>query len=458
MKKFEKIIEYLFYAFVFLLPLQTRWIFHNGVLGGSPSQYFTYSFYGTEIFLFIIFLLGFIYLWKSRKSKEVNLKSQDFFNLFLLFFLVIALGFFWAIDRAATLYYFWKFFEGFLLLVLIAKLNIDFYKISFSFVLACLLQSILAMYQFFTQAVFASKWLGMAQQLSETGGTCVIESDCLRWLRVYGTLPHPNVLGGFLAIGLILLIVLILLSMKKWQKIFLWACLPVILAGLFFTFSKSAFLAFGLGFIFLMIFILLSGERRSRKIMLEILLVCFLMISILAVIYRDPVLTRIRGESRLEMKSIQERVLGYEESKKIIEATWLTGVGLGNFTLAEYELSSPKQPAYYYQPVHNVFFLAVVELGVVGFIILILIFAEIFRRIYNYKIDYNLSLIRVFKKFRADGNYEIYRERFYWFLATTAVVFALLVIMVLDHYTWTLYQGLILFWLGLGLWLKSMES
>ncbi|MBN1326079.1 O-antigen ligase family protein, partial [Candidatus Falkowbacteria bacterium] len=256
--------------------------------------------------------------------------------------------------------------------------------------------------------------------------------------------------------AILLLIILLVLAKHKWEKIFLWISLPVILAGLFFTFSKSAFLAITISIIFLAFFIFLSPEKKDKEIFIKIVLTCFVTLSILTIIYNDPVITRLKGETRLEVKSTQERIMYFEETKKLLEKYWLTGVGLGNFVPADYEQSEIKLPIYIYQPVHNVFFLAVVELGIWGFIVLALIIAEACRRIYNYKIDYNLSLIEVFGKFKIKENYYTYREKFFWFLGTTAAFFAILIIMIFDHYLWTLYFGIILWWLCLGLWLKQI--
>jgi hypothetical protein len=460
MTKFAKTIEYLFYLFIFLLPWQTRWIWHLGKLGNGESQYLTYSLYGTEILFWLIGILAVIYLVKNKNLElsAINYRVRDFYVLFFLFFLIIALGFIWGNDKQAILYYLWKFFEGFLLLLFVLNFKISFFNTAGAFVLSGLVQALLALYQFFTQQVFASKWLGMAAQIPAVGGTCVVESDCFRWLRSYGSLPHPNVLGGFLAIALIFLFILLILAKHKWEKIFLWLCLPIILASLFFTFSKSAFLALAVGVIFLGFFIFLSPVKKDKNIFTEILMICLITLSTLTIFYSDPLITRLQGETRLEIKSAQERIAYFEESKKLLEKSWLTGVGLGNFVISDYMQSEIKLPSYNYQPVHNVFFLAAVELGVWGFLILVLIVAEVLRRIYNYKIDYNFSLMDVFGKIKIDDNYSLYRENFYWFLATTAVFFLFLVIMILDHYLWTLYFGIILWWLGLGLWLKQISN
>ena len=53
--KNTKIIEYLFYFFIFLLPWQTRWIFHDSLIGGEIYEYGRLSLYGFDV-VFIILL------------------------------------------------------------------------------------------------------------------------------------------------------------------------------------------------------------------------------------------------------------------------------------------------------------------------------------------------------------------------------------------------------------------
>jgi len=459
MKNFTKTIEYLFYLFVFLLPIQTRWIFYYGKLGNEQSQYLTYSLYGTEILLGLFLFLGLIYIIKNwdHENYLLNYRLRNFYLLFFLLFLIIALSFIWSADKLAVAYYLWKFIEGFLLLLFIINFRFSFFNTAGALVLSGLVQAGLAIYQFITQSVFASKWLGMAEQIISAGGTSVVESEGFRWLRAYGTLPHPNILGGFLVIAFLLLIILLILARHKWEKIILWASLPIILTGSFFTFSKSAALATCVAIIFLGIFIFISPDKKDRNIFLKIILAGFAILSVLFLFYSDPVITRLKGETRLEIKSAQERIMYFDETKDLLKKYWLTGTGLGNYVISDFEQSQEKLPAYSYQPIHNVFFLAVVELGVWGFIVLVLIMAEICRRIYNYKIDYNLSLMDIFDKFKIEDNYNLYREKFYWFLGLTAVFFAIIIIMVFDHYLWTSYFGIILWWLLLGLWLKQIN-
>ncbi len=459
MNKLAQIIEYLFYLFVFLLPWQTRWIWYYGKLGEGISQYLSFSLYATEILLFIILILTLYYRWKNpdEEINFLNLKILNFYILIVLFFIVSIFSLFFSQNSQVAFYYLVKFLEGFALLLFIINFKFSYKKLGWAIVFAGVFQSSLAIYQFLTQKIWASKWLGMAEQLSGNGGVSVVESAGSRWLRAYGSLPHPNVLAGFLAVCLIVLIVLIILSNKQKSGILLWLFLPILLAGLFFTFSKSGILAFLLGLVFIVIFEFLSQEQKPKFVLSHVFFVILVVFGFLALIYQDPLMTRLQGETRLEQKSYNERTIYFDQAKDLLEENWLKGVGLGNYTLALYNQTKPKEPAWAYQPVHNVFILMATEIGVIGFLIFVLLIIEVFNKLWHFKIKEQLKLINVFKLFKFSTIYYFYQRRFYWFLGLSAIFFMLLIIMFFDHYIWTLYFGIILWWLMLGLWLKQVS-
>jgi O-antigen ligase len=415
--------------------------------------------YGTEIILFILLVLTLYYRLKNPDDEInfLNLKILNFYILIILFFIVTSLSLFFAQDGQVAFYYLIKFLEGFALLLFIINFKFSYKKLGWAIVLAGVFQAVLAIYQFLTQKVWASKWLGMAEQLSGNGGVSVVESTGLRWLRAYGSLPNPNVLAGFLAVCLIVFIVLIILSNKQKSSILLWAFLPILLSGLFFTFSKSGLLAFLLGFAFVFIFVFFSQDQKTKFILIHVLFVILVVFGSLSLIYQDPLMTRLKGETRLEQKSYNERALYFEDSQILLKENWLKGVGLGNYTLALYDQSSQAQPVWTYQPVHNVFILMATEIGVIGFLIFILLIIEVFHKLWHFKIKEQLKLINVFKLFKFTAIYYFYQRRFYWFLGLLAIFFMLLIIMFFDHYIWTLYFGIIFWWLMLGLWLKQVS-
>src|SRR3990167_3528965 len=72
MKKFERIIEYLFYLFIFLLPWQTRLIWQDASLNGYVWEYGRFSLYGTELLLWLILFCYGFWLIKTRHLVRLN--------------------------------------------------------------------------------------------------------------------------------------------------------------------------------------------------------------------------------------------------------------------------------------------------------------------------------------------------------------------------------------------------
>ena len=66
--------------------------------------------------------------------------------------------------------------------------------------LSGLAQGLLAIWQFLSQGVLASKWLGLAAHLASDQGSFVVEFGGERWLRAYGSFGSPNSLGIYLAV------------------------------------------------------------------------------------------------------------------------------------------------------------------------------------------------------------------------------------------------------------------
>ena len=419
--KLNTFIEYIFYIFIFLLPLQTRYILTEGELNNGLWEYGTYSVYAIDLLLLFIFILSFFY-----KSKIKLIVSH--WSLVIGFWLLSFISVYWAVNQELGFYY-WLRITGILIfLFIIAKLNLSFKKISWSLVLAGLLQSLLAIAQFFSQKVIASKWLGIAAQTPSTLGVQVIEGPAERWLRAYGSLPHPNILGGFLVICLLLCLYLILKNKTRSQQIILFICLSFISIGLFFTFSRAAAIGLIISLLFLFLFIYLF-QKKYLKQFFKLLIVPLLILITLTSIYPSLVFNRFNQVNRLEKKSFVERAVQHQQSLELISKNWPTGVGPGNYTQAVHDEINNKLKSFEYQPVHNIYLLILTEYGAFGLIIILLLIINSFKNIKPKNFD---SL----------------------FLGT--ILIAIMSIGFFDHYFFTLNFGLLLFWLPLGLLKRSV--
>ncbi len=422
-----KIIEYLFYIFVFSLPWQTKLI-----LRPSATSFNEISLYVSQVILLFVLVAFFAYKFRQRSVTEKI--SALWISLAGLEICVLA-SFFWAPDQILAFYHYilWLAAIGlfYLLREGIAASEYDEgmlnkTKVIFVFLSSLFFQAGLAVYQFLTQSTPVNKYLGLAAHQADVAGTSVIEAASGRWLRAYGGMDHPNVFGGVLVIALI--ITAYLLARKKIlssrleiaESIFLFVFYFIALFALFFTFSRAAWLAFSLSSLLLFIYFLIQKDRWIIGRFLALVFFSLVMLFIAAAPYRDLCQARISGESRLEKKSIEDRRLYLSESTDVIKKNWLLGVGIGNYPSALEQGGAEKKAIWDYQPVHNVFLLLWSESG-----ILALIFFVSF-------------LILLIKKDR--------RTAFAGIFLT-----ALIILMLFDHWLISLPFGIIFLFLVLGL-------
>jgi len=420
----KKFVEFGIYALVFLLPWQTRWIFEAGKINGGVSEYLTYSLYGVDILLIGLLILALVYFRKSIFTGKFLTSINRYMKvkLLLIFLFLGLLSIFWAENKTLAL-----FREGQLILALsffwlcanFAKTS----KLAFAFLFSLIIPAVLGLWQFFFQTTFANKWLGLAEHKANLGGTSVIEtfSDGIvsgRWLRAYGSFDHPNILSAMLAIGLLITSFLFLGQKKEnakvQQLIFLYLSFVILSAGLFVSFSRSAWLGLAMGAVFVAVCLFFQKNPVDLK---NWILGCVLIAVVFLVMlsgYHDLVGVRIGGSTRLESLSLDQRVIYLGQAKNMIAKNLIFGVGIGNYIPALLQGDSAKK-AWTYQPVHNVFLLAWAELGIFGMLSLAAL------------------LISLFWQFGRKSP------------ISGALLIAILPMLWLDHWLWSFHFGLLFF-------------
>jgi len=470
-------VNNLFYLFIFLLPWQTVFILREPIINGEKWQYGTIGIYLTDLILLAWLVAVFLHKAKNLKLKAQNynlkikiLKNYKFNkNLYLLltaYYLLLIWSFlsiFWSADKTLAFYFSLKLLLVTGLFITLQKIKINRRKIVFVFLAAAFLQSFLAIGQFAFQESFSSKWLGMNNYEAWQGGVSVLENEGGRWLRAYGSLPHPNILGGYLAIVFLLGLIMwnnmlfpprnkygvsfgdlpageagiklpalkiTLASYFSWDKIkkdrvkslLILSSLLIILLGVLLTFSRSAWLALIVGIIFL------SANVNLRKNFIKLLLIFIFAGAVFISLNHENFYTRFNTAERLEQKSISERSLYFSQAKEIIGKNFWLGTGAGNYTEAVFQNDEVKKPIWQYQPVHNVLMLVWAELGIIGLILFSLILISLFLQLYKVKNHNSYSCV---------------------ILATLCILFFF------DHWLWTTHFGILFFWLIAGLMKKK---
>ncbi len=411
---------------VFLLPLQTRLIISRAPLGTGTSEYGTISIYAIEVLLWATFIL----FWLSGRVKyPTDIGGRRLILALFVFLTYSFLGIFFNPSFYHGFFSWLHVLDGFLLFVLLAWGGVKNKWLIASFISGVALEACIGIVQFSIQGISPSTLFGIARHDPAFLGDAVVETTAGRWLRAYGGLPHPNILGGYLVTAL-----MFLGTAALWRKfrgsveVAMLFGLLVISAALFFTFSRGAWIALGIGgVIFLWNAFLRNGDERFHRLVRFGLPIALLWL-VLGLTFVPLLKTRFEGLSkpigeagRLEEQSRSERIGEYFEAAELLPKYFLTGTGIGAYAKRLEELN-PGQPGYAYQPVHNSYLLLGMELGFPA----IILFA---------------GLLFVFVMAIPQKNR--------WAVAPPLT--ALLVLGFFDHYFWSLEAGKVLFWAVLGL-------
>lgn len=391
----KKILNNLLILYLFLLPWSAVYIFDEKFLGGAKWQFGTGVVYATELLLGLIFIIFIITsLVAGPRLKVINIKNKfknpDHKTLIViaiwLFLAWAGLSIFWSTEKSAGLYLWRYYLEASLLFFILLLSRLEIKKIYWPLVLSGALQGLLAISQFLNQQAFGHKFLGLVTRYPWHLGTLIIETENGRWLRAPGAFNDPNLLGGFLALNLIM--GCWLYATTRYRKILL-SLLVIITAGLFFSFARGAGLALLVG----LIIYLISSKKTWSRIWLPILSIGLTLLS-LSIIFSPLVFSRVNPNGRLEQRSIQERVDQNQTAWLMFKQQPLRGVGLNNYTYNLYQ-QTPGQPAYQYQEVENIYLLLLAELGLIGlglFLILIIVISQTAFKNKNYQ---NLILLAI---------------------------------------------------------------
>lgn len=453
-KYFKHAHRFFFYLTILLLPTQLgyHWWPQWATILGRRVDYLAPTVYVTDIFV-----LGTIVSWVFSELYYVacsryfgkNMIKVKFRILHTIFYLlligIMIINIIMSVNPLISVYKWVKVLEYCLFGLYILKTKPKYHYIIYCLSGAVLYSSIIAIIQFTLQHSIGGIfwWLGERTFTINTPGIARIQGLGL-WglgheiLRAYGTFPHPNVLGGFLAAVLPLLIHLQIYKFTNLQinrnmnKIInaivtISICFGII--TLFITFSRSAWVVGGIGLIICsMYYVVCSrGTREINKLKNIIkIFISFVVIIGIVFIFQNTYYT-LHTTDFFQSESFTVRQDLNISATKMISHFPFFGVGLGNYitTLPSYLVS---RQVYFLQPVHNIYFLMVSEIGVVG--VCLLIVAVI--------IILNSELRIMNRENKPENDYRTYKFPILYSL------FSILVIGLVDHYPLTLQQGQLL--------------
>jgi len=420
----EKIRKLLFYLIVFFIPFNIKkFLFYFNTPFEIPINY-----NATFLYFFDVLVLFFLIL--SVKDFKNFFSFSKFFYIFLG--LVFIFGFF-ALNFSIFLYSFFRFFLfalfGGAVAYYLSQNAISLQKTFLVLGFSGFLQTIISVLQFRNQSSIGLKILGESVLGPETSGVARVYTPFGNLLRVYGTMPHANILATFLVIAFLSFIYLFL----KKKNIYYLIPASTLVIGIILTFSRSGFFIFFLGI--LATFFILFLNRNFKKEIFIFAVFLIILFLILFLEFKDLIFARfyVSFNEPSFVHRAYYNLIGIELFKKYP----ILGVGFGNQILAGLKngLYSAQNLnfSWQWQPIHNIYLLVLVETGVISFLIFLFFFFSIF-----------LKSIKLLKK-------NLFSNKFLDFYFTFLILLLMLIIGIIDHFPLKLESGMLLFFLFLGL-------
>ena len=205
--------------------------------------------------------------------------------------------------------------------------------------------------------------------------------------------------------------------------------------GIFFSFSRSGWIAFllavffgGFGLLWRHGGIEQKHLRRAAALALAGITVLFFALLFFG---REA---RSRVPLSPEEQAISLRLFLAKAALYEITDHRLFGVGPGNFVPALSRYLDPSLPGWMYQPVHNLYLLVAAESGLLGLMVFLFLLGLLFRRALGDLLNYPLP-----------G-------------PASGVFCAFLFLGFFDHFFWSFEQGIATFWLTVGLMLAGTAA
>lgn len=425
----------LFYLLIFCLPFQTRKVLY--IFEVDFNEWTSVYLYLTDILILSVLLL---WVWRKRDGRffknGLNIKTPGFWlGAFLIVGLIsliqtrnIQLGFYHWIKLLEMLGLFFYLKDN---LFKSGLRYINFRRIAQIFVMSGVIQSIIALGQYFNQKSLGLNLLAESPLSSQISGVAKITVDHVKMIRAYGTLPHANVLAAFLLVSIFFLYFLWLSKKHSFfNNLLMIISFWLLMTGLLLSFSRLIISVFLFSSILYFISALYRIIQTSDKELFKRIIFVFLLFttfSLLLTVLAWPEISA-RFQISLTEQSVGLRIFYSQVAFSVIqEHPWL-GIGFGNFVLEIRQMLN-LLVAWAAQPVHNIYLLIASETGLIG---LFLFF---------------MFLYRLLKQACLGSQRRV----------VLFIVLCLLFLGLFDHFLWTLQQGQIMFWLILGIFV-SMKN
>lgn len=365
--KFKSLDKFLNSLLLFLFPSQLALHFwpNFSLVFGIRVDYLSPAIYLTDI-LFIT-----LFIWWLARSGKVILKDLIRNKMFLIMLLtVIILNIAASANHVVSLIKWVKIIEFLALGYYVYKRRdiFNLKKVARIFFYSLLFFCLVGLLQFINGKTSGQIFylLGERSFSIYTPGIALANIFGKIFLRPYSTFPHPNSLAGFLGVSLLFLLPNLTFK-NKWIKI---AGLSLIFTMFILTFSLSAYI----GLLVCLLFYLISRKRNITQKHFVIILISIFLASLCLSLFSKTLLIKNPNLPQ----SFSQRLELADVAGNIFSGNWTVGTGLNTFIVKEIDYAGYISNVWFLQPVHNIYLLIFTEGGVLGIVLLTLLFYKLF--------------------------------------------------------------------------------
>lgn len=428
--------ELSFASFIIAIPLR----YHATILARSEPQiyreYTDIMFYASDFFLLITLIIWIIELVQDKRKITLE---PDIFSYALLMLTVTSLfSTLFSVDPQLSAYNSARLLVLFFLYLFLANESFTI-SLFLPLCIMILLNTLPAVIQFLSQGSIGLHVLGELSLDPSMPGISIINQNGIRHLRAYGLTDHPNILGGSICLGLLLLIAHQNLTNQSLRSL-QYGVFSLGALGLLFTFSRSAWITFIVSTMMAAIWLIRLNIREELRnliwlyISTSLVILPFLWVNLPLFEVRLN-LPNSKNDNPQEVQSLGERELLNKTANELFVSRPFTGVGLSALPVAMKEIY-PEFPVAY-QPAHFVLLDVAAETGIIGAVsYTILIFTPWLLMIYHRE-HLQFTPILVF---------------------SSSALLAAAILSLFDYYPWLLTPGRYLVWLILGHWANVFRN
>lgn len=410
--------SFFFFVTVLFLPTQLGrhfWPFF-ATFFGIRIDYLSPTLYLTDI---LLLCLAMTFVWQHKYRQQLFKTPLPVVWWYLLFCFLLFVSTLFSRFPLLGFYGMLKFFEYsffsyYLAITLTRKRFVTL--VLPAFFGGLLFESVVAWLQSYYQQSLQGivYYVGERYFTPDTPGIAKTALQGTLLVRPYATFPHPNVLAGYLVLGMTMLF-----GAPLSHKYMALRFVSILLAtsALFLTLSRVAIVLWGITLLFLFV---TPKAVKGKYVLWGGILLLFL-----ATVLFSPFGSRF-SESSLVEEAVVQRMTLLSSAWRMFTDNQLLGVGPLHFLVTLPAYLTQQKDVFLLQPVHTIYMLVPVELGVFGSVM-------VFGFLYH-------TLRRVL----------LQKNRIVFLLLLQVFVLGLF-----DHYFFTLQQGQLLFALVVGLcWTK----